>query len=72
MSVGTDWPMSWRTASVSLVYVDMTAPWAWVSKYLIGRDCMRSNMSSRMCLREPCVTTAMIREYSRLVSTPRA
>ena len=40
---GTLWLISWRRVSTSLVYTDMISPWAWVSKYLMGRDSMRSN-----------------------------
>ena len=44
---GMLWLMSCRRVSTSLVYTDMMSPWAWVSKYLMGRDSILWNRSSR-------------------------
>ena len=53
MTWGMLWLMSWRRVSTSLVYTDMMSPWAWVSKYLMGRDSILWNRSSRRWRRVP-------------------
>ena len=51
----------WRKVSTSLVYADMTLPWACVSKYLMGKDCMCSNMPLRSFSIVPWVTLIISR-----------
>ena len=56
MICGTLWEMSCRMVSTSFVYTDMMSPWECVSKYLMGRDSILWNRSTRSLRREPCVT----------------
>ena len=58
---GMLWLNSWRRVSTSLVYTDMMSPWAWVSKYLMGRDSILWNRSSRRWRRVPWLTLTMMR-----------
>ena len=61
MSWGMLWLSSCRRVSTSLVYTDMMSPWAWVSKYLMGRDSILWNRSSRRRRRVPWLTLTMMR-----------
>ena len=58
-SVGNDCPISWRVASVSLVYALIISPCACVSKNLIGSVCIFANISVRRRYNIPCVTDAI-------------
>ena len=49
----------------------MTSPWVWVSKYLIGRVCIWSNISSRIFRSTLWLTTAIIRAWMKLAMTAR-
>ena len=60
-SWGMLWLMSCRRVSTSLVYTDMMSPWAWVSKYRMGRDSMWVKSSTRRRLMVPWLTLTMIR-----------
>ncbi len=48
--------MSIRRVSVSLVYRLIMSPWVWVSKYFMGRCCIRENRSSLMSFNIPWET----------------
>ena len=61
MTWGVLWLMSWRRVSTSLVYTDMMSPWAWVSKYLMGRASILWNRSSRSRQRVPWLMLTMMR-----------
>ena len=69
---GMLWLIIWRRVSMSLVYMDMMSPWAWVSKYLIGRDSILPNMSFRMFRRVPCPMLIRILDWVKDATTPRA
>ena len=58
---GMVWLMSWRSVSISLVYTDMMSPWAWVSKYLMGRDSILLNRSLRSSSMVPWLTLTIRR-----------
>ena len=60
-SWGILWPIIWRRVSISLVYMDMMSPWAWLSKYLMGSVCIWVNISSRRFFSVPWETMAIIR-----------
>ena len=61
---GTLWLMSCRRVSTSLVYTDMISPWAWVSKYLMGRDSILVNSSTLSRFMVPWLTVTMILLYA--------
>ena len=69
-SWGMLWEMSIRRVSVSLVYRLMMSPWVWVSKYFMGRRCIRENRSSRMSLSIPCETFTISQLEVKVVTTP--
>ena len=48
----------------------MMSPWEWVSKYLMGRDSILWNRSTRSLRSEPCVTLIIRRLYSQEENTP--
>ena len=58
---GMVWLSSCRRVSTSLVYTDMMSPWAWVSKYLMGRASILLNRSSLSRRMVPWLTVIMIR-----------
>ena len=57
---GTLWLISCRRVSTSLVYTDMMSPWAWVSKYLMGRDSILVNNSTLSRFIVPWLTVTII------------
>ena len=58
---GMVWLMTWRRVSTSLVYTDIMSPWAWVSKYWMGRDSIWVNKSSRRLRMVPWLMFTIIR-----------
>ena len=62
--LATLWLMSCRRVSTSLVYTDMISPWAWVSKYLMGRDSILVNSSTLSRFMVPWLTVTMILLYA--------
>ena len=57
---GTLWLSNCRRVSTSFVYTDMMSPWAWVSKYLIGRDSILRKRSSLKWRMVPWLTLTMM------------
>ena len=69
---GMLWLIIWRRVSMSLVYMDMMSPWAWVSKYLMGKASIFSNMSFRMFRRVPWPMLISTLDWVKDATTPRA